>query len=233
MLFYLSSKFTVVRLVLDGEKFEILVDPKSALDYKLGRQIDPSKVIAIDEVFSDASKGLRISVEKLKKFFNTTSTAEVAEIILKKGELQLTAEQRRSLIEDKKRQIISIISKNFIDPRTGLPHPQIRIEQALSQVHVSIDPFKSAEEQAKIVVEQLRTVLPLKHEKIKLSVKIQAQFAPKTLGVLKSYGEVQKEEWLADGSLSAIVEIPAGVHSSLIDKLGSITKGTSQVTVIK
>ncbi|MEM3437072.1 MAG: ribosome assembly factor SBDS [Nitrososphaerales archaeon] len=229
----MSGKFTVVRLVLDGERFEILVDPKNALDYKLGRQIDSSKIIAIDEVFSDASKGLRVPIEKLKKFFNTTSTTKVAEIILKKGELQLTAEQRRSLIEDKKKQIISIISKNFVDPKTGLPHPQIRIEQAIPQVHVSIDPFKSAEEQAKIVVEQLRTILPLKHEKIKLSVKIQAQFASKALGVLKSYGDVQKEEWLADGSLSAIVEIPTGVHSSLLDRLGSITKGTSQVTLIK
>jgi len=219
--------------VLDGERFEILVDPKNALDYKLGRQVDLSKIVAIDEVFSDASKGLRIPTERLKKFFNTTSTIEVAETIMKRGELQLTAEQRRSLIEDKKKQIISIICKNFVDPRTGLPHPQIRVEQALSQVHISIDPFKSAEEQAKSVVEQLRTILPLKHEKIKLMVKIQPQFAPKALGTLKSYGGIQKEEWLPDGSLSAIVEIPAGVHSSLIDKLGSITKGTSQVTVVK
>jgi ribosome maturation protein SDO1 len=229
----LSSKFTVVRLVLDGERFEILVDPKNALDHKLGRQIDISKIVAIDEVFSDASKGLRVPVEKLKKFFNTTSTMEVAGTILKKGELQLTTEQRRSLMEDKKKQIISIISKNFIDPRTGLPHPQIRVEQALSQVHVSIDPFKSAEEQAKTVVEQLRIILPLKHEKMKLVVKIPPQFAAKSLGALKSYGDIQREEWLQDGSLNAIVEIPAGVHSSLIDKLGSITKGSSQVSVIK
>lgn len=229
----MSSKFTVVRLILDGERFEILVDPKNALDYKLGRPIDLSKIVAIDEVFSDSSKGLRVPVEKLRKFFNTTSTIEVAGAILKKGELQLTTEQRRSLMEDKKKQIISIICKNFVDPRTGLPHPQIRVEQALSQVHVSIDPSKSAEEQAKTVVEQLRAVLPLKHERIKLMVKIPPQFAAKALVTLKSYGEVQKEEWLQDGSLNTIVEIPAGVHSSLIDKLGSITKGSSQVTVIK
>lgn len=229
----MSSKFTVVRLILDGERFEILVDPKNALDYKLGRPTDLSKIVAIDEVFSDSSKGLRVPVEKLRKFFNTTSIIEVAGTILKKGELQLTTEQRRSLMEDKKKQIISIICKNFVDPRTGLPHPQIRVEQALSQVHVSIDPSKSAEEQAKTVVEQLRTVLPLKHERIKLMVKIPPQFAAKALGTLKSYGEVQKEEWLQDGSLNTIVEIPAGVHSSLIDKLGSITKGSSQVTVIK
>ncbi|NWG08911.1 MAG: ribosome assembly factor SBDS [Nitrososphaerales archaeon] len=229
----MSSKFTVVRLVVDGERFEILVNPKTALDHKLGRPVDSSKIIAIDEVYSDASKGLRVPVDKLKKFFNTTSTIEAAKTILIRGELQLTTEQRRELTEDKKKQIISIICKSFVDPRTGLPHPQIRVEQAMSQIHVSIDPFKNSEEQAKNVVEKLRTILPLKYEKIRLMVKIQPQFAPKALGTLKSYGEIQKEEWLPDGSLNAIVEIPAGVHSSLIDKLGSITKGTSQAMIVK
>ncbi|MCP8304149.1 MAG: ribosome assembly factor SBDS [archaeon] len=229
----MSSKFTTVRLVIGGERFEILVHPKTALDYKLGRPVDLSKIFAVDGIFSEASKGLRVSEDKLEKFFNTTSVTEVAEIILKKGELQLITEQRRSLIEDKKKQIISIICKNFIDPRTGLPHPRVRVEQAMSEVQISIDPFKDAKEQAKTVIEKLRVVLPLKSEKIKLMVKIEPQFAPKTLGVLKSYGEIQKEDWLADGSLNTIVEIPAGVHASLIDKLGSITKGTSQVKIIK
>jgi len=229
----LSSKFTTVRLVISGERFEILVHPEKALDYKLGRPVDLTKIIAVEGIFSEASKGLRISDDKLEKIFNTTSVTKVAEIILKKGELQLITEQRRSLIEEKRKQIISIICKNFIDPRTSLPHPRVRVEQALSEVQISIDPFKDAKEQVKNIIEKLRIVLPLKSEKMKLMLKIEPLFAPKTIGVLKSYGEIQKEEWLADGSLTTIVEIPAGVHSSLIDKLGSVTKGTTQVKIIK
>lgn len=229
----MASKFTTVRLVVGGERFEILVHPTPALNYKLGRQVDPSQVLAIEEVYSDASKGLRVSADTLKKLFNTTSALEVAKIILKKGELQLTTEQRRTLIEEKRRQIISIICRNFVDPRTGLPHPQIRVEQALSQAKVSIDPFRSAEEQSKVVIEQLRPILPLKAEKVKLLVKAPPQFASQVLGLLKGYGQVINQEWLDDGSLSATIEMPAGVHSSLMERLGSITKGTSQATIIK
>jgi len=215
--------------VLSGEHFEILVNPNAALSFKQGKPIEISEVLVSDEVFSEASKGFRISSEKLKKFFNTTSSLEAAKIILKKGDLQLTTEQRKGFILDKKKQIISLISKNFVDPKTSLPHPPLRIEKAMEEIRVSIDPFKSSEEQAKQIVEHLRVILPLKSEKIKLMIKVPTDFTPKVMGTLKSYGEIKKEEWLADGSLNTILEIPAGVQLALIDKIGSVTKGSAQI----
>lgn len=229
----MSGKFTTVRLSLDREHFEILVNPDPALNFKLGRNIDISQVIAIDEIYSEASKGLRVSSEKLSKYFNTTEVTKVAEAILRRGELQLTTEQRRKLMEEKRKQIIAIIARNYGDPKTGLPHPPLRIEQALQQVRVSIDPFRGAEEQARLVVEQLRTVLPLRSERLRLMVKVPPQFAAQSIGALKSYGEIQKEDWGGDGTLTAIVEIPAGVHTALLERLGSITRGAAQASVVK
>lgn len=228
----MGSKFTTIRLVLSGEHFEILVNPNAALNYKQGKPVEVSQVLVSDEVFSESSKGLRISSEKLKKFFNTTSSLEAAKMILKKGDLQLTTEQRKGLIEDKRKQIISLISKNFVDPKTSLPHPPLRIEHAMEEVRVSIDPFRSSEEQAKQIVEQLRPIIPLKSEKINLMIKVPADFAPKVIGTLKSYGEIKKEEWLPNGSLNVVLEIPAGVQLALIDKVGSVTKGSSQITKV-
>ncbi len=229
----MSGKFTTVRLSLDREHFEILVNPDPALNFKLGRNIDISQVIAIDEIYSEASKGLRVSSEKLSKYFNTTEVTKVAEAILRRGELQLTTEQRRKLMEEKRKQIIAIIARNYVDPKTSLPHPPLRIEQALQQVRVSIDPFRGAEEQARPVVEQLRTVLPLRSERLRLMVKVPPQFAAQSIGALKSYGEIQKEDWGGDGTLTAIVEIPAGVHTALLERLGSITRGAAQASVVK
>ncbi|MDW8044539.1 MAG: ribosome assembly factor SBDS [Nitrososphaerota archaeon] len=229
----MSGKFTIVRLTISGEHFEILVYPDAALNYKMGKKIEPSQVIAVDEVYSDASKGLRVSTEKLMKYFQTSDMSKVAEIVLKKGELQLTSEQRRRLIEDKRKQIVSIISKNYIDPKTGLPHPPLRIEQAMKEVKVSIDPFKDAEEQAKLVVDELRKILPLKSERLKVMVKIPSQYAPQSIGILKSFGDIQDEKWGSDGSLTVIIDIPAGVHSTLLDKLGSLTKGSAQASIMK
>jgi ribosome maturation protein SDO1 len=228
-----ASKFTTVRLTISGEHYDILVNPDSALSFKQGRDVEPSTVIVVDEVYSDANKGLRASAEKLKLHFGTDDHAKAALEVLKRGELNLTQEQRKKLTEEKRRAIVAAISKNYVDPRTLLPHPPVRIEQAMQEARVTVDPFRDPNEQMKEVIESLRTILPLKSEKIKLSVKVPAQYSGQTIGVLKGFGEILKEDWLADGTLSAIVEIPAGGQPGLLDRLGSTTKGAAQVSVVK
>jgi ribosome maturation protein SDO1 len=228
-----ASKYTVVRLTEGGDNFEILVNPDAALSFKQGRNVEPSQVIVADEVFADEHKGLRVGAEKLRKHFETDDEAKAALEILKRGELLLTQEQRKRLTEEKRKAVIAIISKNFVDPKTMLPHPPMRIEQAMQEERVNIDPFQDANEQTKLVIEKLRTVLPLKSEKVKLLVKVSAQYSGQTIGILKNFGEIHKEEWGADGTLSAIVEIPAGGQPGLLDRLGSTTKGAAQVSLIK
>ena len=227
------SKFTTVRLTLEGEHFEILVNPDSALSFKQGRSVEPSQVIAVDEVYSDSTKGLRANSEKLKRHFGTDDHAKAALEVLKRGELSLTQEQRKRLTEEKRKGIVAIISKNFVDPKTSLPHPPLRIEQAMQDARVAIDPFRDVNEQTKLVIEELRVILPLKSEKVKLQVKIAAQYAGQTIGILKNFGDILKEDWGVDGTLSAIVEIPAGGQPGLLDRLGSTTKGAAQVSVVR
>ena len=221
----MSGKLTVARLEVGGEKFEVLVKPDKALKYKMEGKPGVEEVLAIDVIYTDASKGERASEEKLRKAFHTTDVIKVAKEILDKGELQITAEQRRQLIEDKKRQIIAYISRNFVDPRTNLPHPAVRVEQALKEARVSIDPFRPAEEQVKKIVEQLRPILPLKTGSIKLNVTIPAPYASKVYGMLKSYGEIKEERWTEDGGLRVIIEIPIASQGAFMDRLASATKG--------
>jgi ribosome maturation protein SDO1 len=229
----MSDKYTTARITKSGEKFEILVKPDPALDYKMGKPTGISQMLVIDEVYTDASKGTHASDEKLQKAFGTTDPVAVAEDIMKHGELQLTTEQRRQLVDDKRKQIIAFISRNCLDPRTGTPHPPLRIEQAFNQIRMVIDPFKPAEEQAKTVIEELRTLLPIKIDKMKVAVKVFPEHAAKAYGSIKGFGTITKEEWQADGSLVALVEMPAGLYSSFIDRLGKVTQGTVQTKVLK
>jgi len=229
----LSSKFSIVRLSTGGEHFEILVHPDPALDFKFGRNVEVSQIVAVDEVYSDANKGLRVPAEKLAKIFKTTNFLQIAEVILRKGDLNLTTDQRRRLVEEKRKQIVVAISRNYVDPRSGLPHPPLRIEQAMAEVRITIDPFKDVGEQTKNVIDQLRGILPLKSERIKMLIKVPAQYASQSFGALKGVGEIVKEEWGGDGGLTVIIEIPAGVHSTLLDRLGSLSKGTAQASVLR
>jgi ribosome maturation protein SDO1 len=229
----MSDKYTTARITKSGEKFEILVKPDPALDYKMGKPTPISQMLVIDEIYTDASKGTHASEEKLQKAFGTTDPATVAEDIMKHGELQLTTEQRRQLVDDKRKQIIAFISRNCLDPRTGTPHPPLRIEQAFNQIRMVVDPFKPAEEQAKAVIEELRTLLPIKIDKMRVAVKVFPEHAAKAYGSIKGFGTITKEEWQADGSLVALVEMPAGLYSSFVDRLGKLTQGTVQTKVLK
>jgi len=226
-----QQRFTIARLTHEGEHFEILVKPDPALDYRLGKAKSLSEVLVSDTIFTDANKGTKPSEDKLKKAFGTTDTLKIAETILRRGMLQLTTEQRRHMIEEKRKQIVFFISRNCVDPRTNMPHPPMRIEQAMEQIHYSIDPFKETEEQARDIIKLLRPVLPLKTEQVSVNVRIPAEYASRAYGSVKGFGTIKHEEWRADGSWFAVVEMPAGLYGPFLEKLGELTKGAAEAKI--
>ena len=229
----MNDKTTVVRYTYSGDKFELLVKPDPAFDYKTGKLSEISKILISEEIYTDSNKGTRATNEKLNQVFKTTDPAKIAEIIMKKGELNLTTEQRKKMTSEKRKQLVTFIAKTYVDPRSHLPHPPLRIEQALDDGRISIDPFKNIDEQVKEVVEKLRPIIPLKSENIILEILVPAQFVAQSYTVLKSTGTLKKEDWQTNGSLKAILEIPAAARPHVIDRLGSITKGTATVEVVK
>ena len=224
---------TVVRYSYEGEKFEIMVKPDPALDYKLGKKKELSAVLVSDEIYTDSGKGTKPSTEKLLKAFKTEDLAEIAQIIMQKGNLNLTTDQRRKMIDNKRKQIVEFIAKTYVDPKTHLPHPPLRVEQAMKDARVSIDPQQNVDEQVKDIVEKLRSIIALKSENLQLEIIIPAQYASQSYAVLKSVGSLKQEEWQNNGSLKAILEIPAAARPNVIDRLGSITKGSASVEVIQ
>ena len=229
----MSKNYTVARISIKGKNFEIIVKPDPALSYRQGKSVSLSEVLVADVVFSDANKGLKVSESDLQTAFGTTDIQRIAGVILKRGTLQLTAEQRKRMVEEKKRQIITFISRQCVDPRTKLPHPPLRIQQALEQVHFSVDPFKDVEEQANEAISLLRSVLPISTEKISVSVRIPPQYAGRAYGTVKSFGVIKREAWNSDGSWTAIVEMPAGLYGPFLEKLGEMTRGNIEAEVLK
>ncbi|MCK4933450.1 ribosome assembly factor SBDS [Candidatus Bathyarchaeota archaeon] len=224
----MSDRYTVARITRNGEHFEILVKPQPALTYTMGKGPLISEVLVTDTIFTDASKGTKAGEEKLKAAFGTLDTRKVAETILKRGSLQLTTDQRRQMTAEKRKQIITFIARQAVDPKTNLPHPPLRIEQAMEEIRYSIDPFKETEEQAKDVIKLLRPILPLRVEQIQVEVRIPPEYAARAYGTVKGYGTIKREEWRADGSWFSIIEMAAGLYGPFLDKLGELTKGNAE-----
>ncbi len=221
----------IARLDRNGVHFEILVDPKKAYDFKTGAKKDFENILAFDEIFEDAKKGERQTSTAIQKAFHTVDVNVIAREILKEGELQLTTEQRRKTIEEKRLKVIYLISRNCVDPRTKAPHPPQRIAAAMEQKKANIDPFKPAEEQMLTVIEAIREVIPISIQSAKIAVKIPGQFTGKIHSILKEYG-LQKEEWSQDGALVAVCEMPAGVQGEFFDKINKLTSGQAQTKLL-
>jgi ribosome maturation protein SDO1 len=228
----LSGKHVIARYEAKGHRFEVLVDPDLAIKLKEGKPVSIDEVLVSDFIYKDAKKGLKASPEAMREVFGTDDPRTVAVEIIRRGEIQLTAEQRKKLIEEKKAQILNLIAKNAVDPKTKLPIPLKRIEIALEQARVSIDPFKPAEQQLEAIVAQLAKVMPIKIARAYVVVRLPPDHAGKGLKVLQSMGTVKKSTWLSDGSLEVELEIPAGLQQELIDRVNAITKGSGDVKIV-
>jgi ribosome maturation protein SDO1 len=229
----MSDEYTLVRYTHQGEKFEILVDPDNGLSYKRGDRADLTNVLMLETIFTDAKKGTKPTEAKLEEVFGTKDPIEIAEMMFERGVFQLTAKQRKEMTEQKLRQIITLISRSYVDPATKLPHPPLRVENALGEIKVNIDPFRDAEEQLKDIVDALRPVLPMSMETVDIAIKIPAEHSSKSYGIVKELAEIKRDEWTGDGSWIAVVAISAAMQGELLDRLGKATQGNLQTKIMK
>lgn len=223
----------IARLEIKNENFEILIEPDSAQKFKDGEDIPILESLVIDIIFKDSKKGEKASEEKMNKIFGTNEIAAVAKQILLEGTIQLTTEQRKKMLENKRKQIVASIVRNAINPQTGTPHPAQRIELAMNEAKVHIDPFKPVETQVQEVLDKLKPIIPIRFEKLKIAVKLSGENYGKTYGDMKGFGKITKEEWQKDGSWVGIVEIPAGLQSEFFEKLNQKTKGDVETKILK
>jgi len=214
----------IARLKKQGNNFEILVDLEKALAFKEGKS--PLKeVLTTEDVFKDVKKGLHASETEMQDIFKTNDKKKIAEIIIQQGEIQLTAEHKNKLREEKKKKIINLIVRNAVDPKNNIPHPPQRIEAALEEAKVKIDEFKSAEKQIQDIIKQISSVLPISYEKRQIAIDIPAQFSGQSYHILKQYAKIIRDNWKSDGNLSVIIEVPAGMQNDLFDALNKLTHG--------
>jgi len=227
------DKAVIARLQKIDDHFEILVDPYAAEKIIEGKEVDILSSLAIDAIFKDSKKGTHAPQESLDKHFGTDDIEKIAREIIVNGEIQLTTEQRHEMQEQKRKRVVDVIVKNSMDPKTKAPHPRQRIELAMKEAGIHIDPFKPVDQQVKTTVNALRTIIPISIDQVRISVKIPSQYIGKAYGAAHSFGLLEREDWQSDGSWIGIVKIPAGMQTDFYDKLNNITKGNVETRILK
>lgn len=223
--------YVVAWIEIKGERFEVLVRPEPAFRYREGEKVDLSEILWSDIIYKDSRKGLKASPESLRKAFGTDDVRVISERILREGRIQLTEEERRRLLEAKRRKIITYIVRNAVDPKTGMPIPESRIEAAMEELRVSIDLYRDAESQALEIVSKLSRIMPIRIAKALIEAVIPPDTAGRAVSEVKRIGDVKRSEWLKDGSLKLEVEVPAGAQIDVINRIQSLARGRASVNV--
>ncbi len=210
----------LARLEKGGSRYEILVDPDLVESWKEDSDsVNLSDLLAIDEVWSDAKAGDRPTSEALERVFGSTDLATCVDRILRDGSIQLTTAQRRHMVDERMKQIVSEIAMTATDPKTKLPHPLTRIENALQEARFKPDPFLSVERQVQDAVDILKPIIPLQFITIKLAFKVPGKDYGGISNLLRD--SMQKEQWLSDGSWACVVEVPGGMKNEIISRVAN------------
>lgn len=233
------EKAVVARMKRGEHHFEVLVDPEGAEKltdrWRKGEATtaeDLRSILATDLVFTHWSDGKKASDEHLLKSFETTDVLAIARTILTEGEIQLTAEQRKKMIDAKHKRVVESIVRNAWNPQAKAPHPRDRIERALEEAKFRVDPFKGVEEQVQNALKALRPLMPIAIEQVQVAVRVPAEHTGHSYGVLKGLGEIKQEEWQKDGALVVVLQIPAGIQADVYERMGKLTHGTAQVKLM-
>ena len=122
----------LARMEYGGKRYEVLVDPELVESFKSDvTSVEIDDFLATDEVWHDAKAGDRPTEEAILATFGTQDIATIASVILTKGSIQLTTNQRKEMVEQKRQQIIQEIHSTAIDPKSKSPHPK-----TLSLIHI-------------------------------------------------------------------------------------------------
>ena len=223
------------RLESHGEQFEVLVDPDAALAIKREEfEGDIEDVIAAEDVFEDAATGDRPPETALEDVFETTDPLAIIPEVIKQGEIQITAEQRREMQAQKHKQLINNIARNAVNPQMDdAPHPPDRIESALEETDFRVDPMEPVEQQVDDALDALRPVIPIRFDTVTVAAQLPPEHAGSGQAKVREFGDLQREEWQHDGSWIGVLEFPAGLQNDFYELVNEVSSGEAETQIIR
>jgi ribosome maturation protein SDO1 len=217
----------LVKYTSGKKRFEVLTKDGSVKKFREGK-LGWNNVLFADQVFTDSKKGNVAKDKDLKSVFGTSDLTECLIKIILEGELSVSAKERKEDMKRHKQAVIGHLHRTYVDAG-NLPHPLTRLEAAVNDSKVRIDPGEQVEKQANDIVKAMSGKLVFRKNTVEYTVAVSHTYARKASSVIYQYCEVNKENWEANGCVWTF-----GIGASEFDKfmaaLNKITNGDYQLT---
>jgi len=132
--------------------------------------------------------------------------------------------KERNLLKKKRAEIVNYIHKYYTDPRTKTPHPVVRIDAALDELKIRVDPDIPTEKQIQDIIKRMPEVMPIKKEEIEATVTIPNKHLGVASGLVSKNATVRREKYDDNNCIMDITLVP-GDYDALLSDLNRVTKG--------
>ena len=245
------GKYAIIKLKKANSHFEMIVDP--LIMWKARTKMNELRaqneeinqdniesllrensiyfndIFHVLNIFENVRKAIHASETELENLFGMTNEKKIATLFLLNGDVDWTQKQRTEWTEKKRKKIITIISRNCINPQTKKPHPPKRIEKAMEEAKVSIKIDQKAEEQVEDILKSIKRILPIRMDSIEMAIKVPSKYAAKSYNTIAKFAQIKKSEWQKDGSWVGLVSLPGGLQVEFNDQLNHDTHGRVQI----
>jgi len=191
----MSQKFQLVRYQKRKKKFEIMTKQGAVTKFKEGK-LGFNNVCSTTTIFTNSKKGEQAKESDLMDVFETTNEEEVCKLILKMGTLQLTAKEREAKVQQKRQQILHHIHSNWEDPKSKLPHPMLRLENAFKASKCKVDVEGDAMKQAEDAVKKMQgDLLFARISQIQGTLTLEMKYIGVVEGMIRRFATVNKTDY--------------------------------------
>ncbi|KAJ3331981.1 hypothetical protein HDU76_001655 [Blyttiomyces sp. JEL0837] len=227
------TNVSVVRLKKGGQRFEIACYKNKVMEWRNNVETDLDEVLQTHSIYINVSKGQMASQEDIMKAFGSDDTNKIILEILKKGELQVGEKERSAQIENQMRDVATTVAEKCVNPDTKRPYPVTMIEKAMQDVHFSINPNKSAKQQALDVIRLLqeKNTIPIARAHMRLKITTPGKDGKRIKEKLSAaLGEIEDEDYGDQFELICLVD--PGQFRFVSDTVSAESKGRGLVEVL-
>lgn len=209
--------------ILKYKGLELLCKPNTITKYR-EKKLGKDKVLISEEIFKSVQKANRAKASDLEKIFGTSDLSKCVDIMLENGEYQISAEERKEMVERKRREVIEYIHSHFIDAKAKTLIPVARIENALKEMKVRIDVETPTKKLIQPIIKQLpQYIVGLKKvDDMRIELIVSHKYHDKLYNIIKKYGSMVSKDANNYGYIYQI-NITSNDMESLLNNLNKVT----------
>ena len=174
-------------------------------------------------VFTNFKKGTVAKSSELTSAFGSLSPTEILQKIVKEGDLQTNAGERKEEAESFMKKVIDYLNRSFVDAK-GLPHPIAKIESLIEESKIKLNQSESVSKQAEKIIKKLQGKAVFKKSSNSYSLFLKKEYTKEGKILIHRFCDVKSEEWSSEGCTWTVL-ITLTNFDLLIESLNKFTGG--------